>query len=135
MFIINNAHARPINDIFVEGKFVWTCSNDRTVKVWRPGTTLSDVVRIKEINMESNVLCLSRVSHYNDAEQLLSLFMAGGQTDGSVTIWDAQKQEEVEQFGSEKNQGTIRCMLWTNENNTLWCGSRDRNIYLWAMRE
>jgi len=33
MFIINNAHARPINDIFVEGKFVWTCSNDRTVKV------------------------------------------------------------------------------------------------------
>jgi len=50
----------------------------------------------------------ARVSHYNDAEQLLSLFMAGGQTDGSVTIWDAQKQEEVEQFGSEKNQGTIR---------------------------
>lgn len=33
MFTLNNAHARPINDIILEGDYVWTCSNDLTVKV------------------------------------------------------------------------------------------------------
>lgn len=28
-----------------------------------------------------------------------------------------------------------RCMLWVAENNTLWCGSRDRNIYLWTLKD
>jgi hypothetical protein len=36
MFTVNNAHARPINDISLEGEYVWTSSNDRTVKVLTP---------------------------------------------------------------------------------------------------
>jgi hypothetical protein len=36
-------------------------------QVWRPGATLSDIVRIKEINLDSNVLCLSRYAHTNQA--------------------------------------------------------------------
>ncbi|ELR12783.1 WD domain, G-beta repeat-containing protein [Acanthamoeba castellanii str. Neff] len=135
MFTVNNAHARPVNDISLEGDYVWTSSNDHTVKVWRPGATLSDIVRIKEINLDSNVLCLSRISHYNAAQQVLNVYMSGGQTDGTVALWDTRKHSEVERFGAEKNQGTIRCMLWVAENNTLWCGSRDRNIYLWTLKD
>jgi hypothetical protein len=36
MFTVNNAHARPVNDISLEGDYVWTSSNDHTVKVRVP---------------------------------------------------------------------------------------------------
>jgi hypothetical protein len=50
----------------------------------------------------------SRISHYNAAQQVLNVYMSGGQTDGTVALWDTRKHSEVERFGSEKNQGTIR---------------------------
>ena len=50
----------------------------------------------------------SRISHYNAAQQVLNVYMSGGQTDGTVALWDTRKHSEVERFGAEKNQGTIR---------------------------
>lgn len=87
-------------------------------------------MRIKEITMESNVLCLSRyilttswrlpnltnslrISHYNASQQILNVYVCGGQTEGSITLWDTRKQKEVERFGHEKNQGTIRLVSAT----------------------
>jgi hypothetical protein len=67
MFTVNNAHARPVNDIALEGEYVWTSSNDRTVKVLL--TFPQFFVQIKPIYINSFARNKPGVATRHDAER------------------------------------------------------------------
>eukprot|EP01095_Lingulamoeba_sp_RSL-Kostka_P017810 TRINITY_DN9495_c0_g1_i1.p1 TRINITY_DN9495_c0_g1~~TRINITY_DN9495_c0_g1_i1.p1 ORF type:complete len:336 (+),score=133.52 TRINITY_DN9495_c0_g1_i1:85-1008(+) len=111
-------HSKKVNQLIQSGSFVWSCSHDRTIRLWNP---------------ESGQCLRLLQGHLGP---VFNLFYAldniwSASWDKSIMIWDAETQTFFKDYTAHTD--AVSCICFVKETQTIWTGSWDKSIITWKL--
>ncbi|KAL4229143.1 WD repeat [Mactra antiquata] len=118
------SHTSDVNGVcFSKGKYLATCSGDKTVRVWNT----EDYTEV-----QSSPLCGHTYYVHCCAFSPFGTLLASCSTDGKVIIWDPLTGKKKYTFQHE-SKSPIRVIRFSPDSKMLLSGCDDNNLCLWNL--
>jgi len=109
----------PRGDRFVSG------GEDRILRVWEPrGTDFSNAA--VKYHLPGHGATITSIALSGDGQRAFT-----GSTDGSVTLWNVAKGEELRSFKGHKEE--VTSVALSRDGQKGLSGSKDRTVVLWSL--
>lgn len=110
-------HSRIVHRLLSVGKEVWSCSSDRSIRVWDKAGRCLDVLnahggRVFDMVLESGV----------------NPVVWSCAWDTTIMVWDAQTRELIFEC-AQSHRDAVSCLVQVG--GYIWSGSWDRKLSLW----
>eukprot|EP01104_Vermistella_antarctica_P011534 TRINITY_DN3225_c0_g1_i1.p1 TRINITY_DN3225_c0_g1~~TRINITY_DN3225_c0_g1_i1.p1 ORF type:complete len:2234 (+),score=480.91 TRINITY_DN3225_c0_g1_i1:263-6964(+) len=112
-------HTKTVNRLLPRNNELWSCSNDKTIRVWDVNT--GDCLKVLE-GHTGQVFDLHLDAGHN---RILS-----SAWDKSVMVWHADQKTFVKEY-SGVQKDAVSCMVIVR--GELWCGSWDATVCAWKL--
>jgi len=109
-------HSKKVTGIIDVKGMVWTCSADRTIKIWNPEN--GECVRLLQ-GHTGPIYALNYCGTH----------VWSGSWDKTVILWDSGYQSFYKEF--EPHGDAVSCIVYVPDTKAIWTGSFDRTILCW----
>jgi cytosolic iron-sulfur protein assembly protein CIAO1 len=110
------------------GKFLTTCSEDKTIHVWSVGDETAPPVRLAVLD-DAHSRTVRACEFSPDGE-----LIASASFDGTVVIWEVGNSAKTswDQIASlEGHESEVKSVAWNREGSLLATCGRDKRVWVW----